>query len=253
MGKIARCSIHQEELLYKLFGVNAELLIDHAWGWESCTMEMVKAYRPEHSSMSSGQVLQEAYSFRKARVVVQEMADAIALDLVEKRCVSDQLVLYVGYDRESLTSPTGKEYTGPVSVDWYGRKVPKSAHGTANLDRFTSSSRLIGKAILALYDEIVDKRLLVRRLNISTNHVISEEQMRQRASKPVELDMFTDYEAVKKEKQIEEAALARERKIQETIINIKNKFGKNSLLRGLNFDEGSTAKERNKQIGGHKA
>lgn len=253
MGKIARCSIHQEELLYKLFGVNAELLIDHAWGWESCTMEMVKAYRPEHSSMSSGQVLQEAYSFRKARVVVQEMADAIALDLVEKQCVSDQLVLYVGYDRESLTSPTGKDYTGPVSVDWYGRKVPKSAHGTANLHRFTSSSRLIGKAILALYDEIVDKRLLVRRLNISTNHVISEEQMRQRASKPVELDMFADYEAVKKEKQIEEAALARERKIQETIINIKNKFGKNSLLRGLNFDEGSTAKERNKQIGGHKA
>lgn len=253
MGKIARCSIHQEELLYKLFGVNAELLIDHAWGWESCTMEMVKAYRPEHSSMSSGQVLQEAYNFRKARVVVQEMADTIALDLVEKRCVSDQLVLYVGYDRESLTSPAGKDYTGPVSVDWYGRKVPKSAHGTANLHRFTSSSRLIGKAILALYDEIVDKRLLVRRLNISTNHVISEEQMRQRASKPVELDMFTDYEAVKKEKQIEEAALARERKIQETIINIKNKFGKNSLFRGLNFDEGSTAKERNKQIGGHKA
>lgn len=253
MGKIARCSIHQEELLYKLFGVNAELLIDHAWGWESCTMEMVKAYRPEHSSMSSGQVLQEAYSFRKARVVVQEMADAIALDLVEKRCVSDQLVLYVGYDRESLISPAGKDYTGPVSVDWYGRKVPKSAHGTANLHRFTSSSRLIARAILALYDEIVDKRLLVRRLNISTNHVLSEEQMKQRASKPVELDMFTDYEAVKKEKQIEEAALARERKIQETIINIKNKFGKNSLLRGLNFDEGSTAKERNKQIGGHKA
>ena len=253
MGKIARCSIHQEELLYKLFGVNAELLIDHAWGWEPCTMEMVKAYRPEHSSMSSGQVLQEAYSFRKARVVVQEMVDAIALDLVEKRCVSDQLILYVGYDRESLTSPEGKHYTGPVSVDWYGRKVPKSAHGTANLHRFTSSSRLIGMAILALYDKIVDKRLLVRRLSIATNHVISEEQMKQRSSKPVELDMFTDYEAVKKEKQIEEAALARERKIQETIINIKNKFGKNSLLRGLNFDEGSTAKERNKQIGGHKA
>ena len=253
MGKIARCSIHQEELLYKLFGVNAELLIDHAWGWEPCTMEMIKAYRPEHSSMSSGQVLQEPYSFRKARVVVQEMIDAIALDLVEKCCVTDQLVLYVGYDRESLTSPAGKDYTGPVSVDWYGRKVPKSAHGTANLHRFTSSSRLIGKAILALYDEIVDKHLLVRRLNISTNHVISEEQMKQRTSKPVELDMFTDYEAVKKEKQIEEAALARERKIQETIINIKNKFGKNSLLRGLNFNEGSTAKERNKQIGGHKA
>ncbi len=253
MGKIARCSIHQEELLYKLFGVNAELLIDHAWGWEPCTMEMVKAYKPENSSMSSGQVLQDAYSFRKARVVVQEMADAIALNLVEKRCVADQFVLYVGYDRESLTWAAGKDYAGPVAVDWYGRKVPKSAHGTTNLHRFTSSSRLIGKAILALYDEITDKRLLVRRLGISTNHVISEEQMKRRTAKPVELDMFTDYEAVRREKLAEDVELARERRIQEAIINIKNRFGKNSLLRGLNFDEGSTARERNKQIGGHKA
>lgn len=253
MGKIARCSVHQEELLYKLFGVNAELLIDHAWGWEPCTMEMVKAYRPENCSMSSGQVLQEAYSFRKARVVVQEMADAIALDLVEKRCVADQLVLSVGYDRSSLTSPQGKDYTGPVSVDRYGRKVPKSTHGTAHLHRFTSSSRLITKAVLTLYDEIADKRLLVRRLSIATNHVISEEQMKKKASKAVELDMFTDYEAVRREKRMEEAELARERKMQETIINIKKRFGKNMLLRGLNFEEGSTARERNKQIGGHKA
>ena len=253
MGKIARCSIHQEELLYKLFGVNAELLIDHAWGWEPCTMEMVKAYRPESCSMSSGQVLQDAYTFRKARVVVQEMADAIALDLVEKRCVTDQLVLYLGYDRESLTSSAGKGYAGPVAVDWYGCKVPKSAHGTANLHRFTSSARLIGEAVLALYDEIVDKRLLIRRLSISTNHVISEEQMKQKTHKPVELDMFTDYEAVRREQEVEAAELARERRIQETIINIKNRFGKNSLLRGLNFDEGATARDRNKQIGGHKA
>jgi len=216
-------------------------------------MEMVKAYRPEHSSMSSGQVLQEPYSFRKARVVVQEMIDAIALDLVEKRCVTDQLVLYVGYDRESLNSPAGKEYTGRITVDWYGRKVPKSSHRTANLHRFTSSTRLIAKAVLALYDDIVDKRLLVRRLGISTNHVISEEQMKQKTHKPVELDMFTDYEAVRREKQVEDADLKRERKIQETIINIKKRFGKNSMLRGLNFDEGSTARERNKQIGGHKA
>ena len=216
-------------------------------------MEMVKAYRPEHSSMSSGQVLQEPYSFCKARVVVQEMIDAIALDLVEKRCVTDQLVLYVGYDRESLNSPAGKGYTGRITVDWYGRKVPKSSHETVNLHRFTSSTRLIAKAVLALYDDIVDKRLLVRRLGISTNHVISEEQMKQKAHNPVELDMFTDYEAVRREKQVEDAELKRERKIQETIINIKNKFGKNSLLRGLNFDEGSTARERNKQIGGHKA
>ncbi|WP_455260087.1 Y-family DNA polymerase [Prevotella jejuni] len=253
MGKIARCSIHQEELLYKLFGINAELLIDHAWGWEPCTMELVKAYRPENCSMSSGQVLQEAYTYRKARVVVQEMADAIALDLVEKRCVADQLVLSVGYDRESLTTPTGREYTGPVSFDRYGRKVPKRAHGSINLHRYTSSSRLIGEAILRVYDDITDKRLLIRRLSISTNHVISEDLLKQQTAKPIELDMFTDYEEIKRKKQLEDAELARERKMQETILKIKHRFGKNSLLRGLNFDEGATAKERNKQIGGHKA
>ena len=203
--------------------------------------------------MSSGQILQDAYSYRKARVVIQEMADAIALDLVAKRCIADQLVLYVGYDRESLTTTYGKSYSGPIIIDRYGRKVPKSVHGTANLRRFTSSTRLINKAILKLYDEIVDKQLLVRRLSISTNHVINEEKIRQQSSKPIELDMFTDYEKIKKEKQTEANELARERKIQETIINIKSRFGKNALLRGLNFDEGATAKERNKQIGGHKA
>lgn len=252
MGKIARCSIEHEELFYRLFGVNAELLIDHAWGWEPCTMEMVKAYRPESNSMSSGQVLQAAYPFRKARVVVQEMADAIALDLVEKRCVAGQLVLSVGYDRESLTSPAGCGYAGPVSVDWYGRKVPKSVHGTARLPHFTSSSQQIGKAVLALYDEIVDRRLLIRRLNISASHVIREAQVRQAAG-PVELELFADHEMEEKKRQAEAARYARERRMQETIINIKHKFGKNALLRGLNFEEGSTARERNGQIGGHKA
>ena len=253
MGKIARCSIEQEEMLYKIFGVNAELLIDHAWGWEPCTMDMIKAYRPENSSMSSGQVLQEAYDFHKARIIVQEMADAIALELVEKRCVADQLVLSIGYDRESLILQAGREYTGPVSVDWYGRKVPRSVHGSAALHRFTSSSKLIAKAALSLYDEIADRRLLIRRLNISTNHVVCEEQVMQAASAPVELDMFTDYEAVRKRRKEEETLLTRERRMQETIINIKKRFGKNALLRGLNFEEGSTARERNRQIGGHKA
>lgn len=253
MGKIARCSIEQEELLYKIFGVNAELLIDHAWGWEPCTMDMIKAYRPENNSMSSGQVLQEAYDFHKARIIVQEMADAIALELVEKRCVADQLVLSIGYDRESLILQAGREYTGPVSVDWYGRKVPRSDHGSAALHRFTSSSKLIAKAALSLYDEIADRRLLIRRLNISTNHVVCEEQVMQAASAPVELDMFTDYEAVRKRRKEEETLLTRERRMQETIINIKKRFGKNALLRGLNFEEGSTARERNRQIGGHKA
>lgn len=181
------------------------------------------------------------------------MADAIALELVEKRCVADQLVLSIGYDRESLILQTGREYTGPVSVDWYGRKVPRSVHGSAALHRFTSSSKLIAKAALSLYDEIADRRLLIRRLNISTNHVVCEEQVMQAASAPVELDMFTDYEAVRKRRKEEETLLTRERRMQETIINIKKRFGKNALLRGLNFEEGSTARERNRQIGGHKA
>ncbi|MCR5076986.1 MAG: DNA methylase [Prevotella sp.] len=253
MGKIARCSLECEELLYRLFGVNAELIIDHAWGWEPCTMEMVKAYRPESNSMSSGQVLQEAYTFGKVRVVVQEMADAIALDLVERGCVSDQLVLSVGYDRKSLIGSAAAGYEGPVVTDWYGRKVPKHAHGTANLHRFTSSSHLITDAVLTVFDSIVDSRLLVRRINISVNHVISEEQLRQMGTQPVELDLFADYAAVARKREEEEKRLARERRIQETTINIKRKFGKNALLRGLNFEEGATARERNRQIGGHKA
>ncbi|GAB6981939.1 Y-family DNA polymerase [Prevotella dentasini] len=252
MGKIARCSINHEELLYNLFGINAELLIDHAWGWEPCTMEMIKAYRPENNSMSSGQVLQEAYTFSKARIVVQEMAEDIALSLVEKQCVTDQLVISIGYDKESLNRQS-IHYTGPVDTDWYGRKVPKYAHGTANLHRFTSSTRLITQSVVQLYDQIVDAQLLVRRINISTNHVVSEEQAHRQTAVPVQLDMFTDYEALADKREKEEKALAKERRIQETTISIKQKFGRNSLLRGLNFEEGATARERNQQIGGHKA
>ena len=254
MGDVALCSVQREELLYKLFGVNAELLIDHAWGWEPVTMEYVKAYRPETNSLSSGQVLTEPYTFQKARVVVQEMADAMALDLVSKRLVTDQMVLTVGYDIESLTNPEIRAtYQGAVTTDHYGRQVPKHAHGTANLGKHTSSGKQLMEAVTSLYDRIVNPRLLIRRLTLAVNHVIREECAGTSNAAPVQLDLFTDYEALKAQQKAEEDAQAKERRMQETLLNIKNKFGKNSILRGLNFEEGATAIERNKQIGGHKA
>lgn len=254
MGDVALCSVEREGLLYKLFGVNAELLIDHAWGWEPVTMDYVKAYRPETNSLSSGQVLTEPYTFQKARVVVQEMADAVALDLVSKRLVTDQLVLTVGYDIESVTNPDIRDsYHGDVTTDHYGRQVPKHAHGTANLDKHTSSTRQIMKAVASLYDRIVNPNLLIRRLTLTTNHVISEESARTTNSTPIQLDLFTDYEALEAQHKAEEEAQAKERRMQETLLSIKSKFGKNSILRGLNLEEGATAIERNKQIGGHKA
>lgn len=254
MGDVALCSVEREWLLYKLFGVNAELLIDHAWGWEPVTMDFVKAYRPETNSLSSGQVLTVPYTFSKARVVVQEMADAAALDLVSKRLVTDQLVLTVGYDIESLTNPEIRsKYQGPVTTDHYGRQVPKHAHGSANLGKHSSSTRVMMEAVVSLYDRIVNPDLLIRRLTLTTNHVISEERARRAKAAPLQLDLFTDYEALEERRRAEEVVLAKERRIQETLLNIKNKYGKNSILRGLNLEEGATAIERNKQIGGHKA
>ena len=252
MGKIARLSEQNEDLLYKLFGVNAELLIDHAWGWEPCTIDLVKQYKPETNSFSSGQVLTCPYDFKKARVVVQEMADQMALDLVAKRLVTRQLVLTVGYDVESLNSTKHDEYQGEVTTDWYGRQVPKHAHGTANLDRQTSSSRLITEAVTELYDRIVNPKLLIRRLNLTTNFVVDEAEAKKPAM-PQQLDLFTDYEALKKKEEEEQAALDKERRLQEAQLAIKQRFGKNAILKGLNFEEGATAKERNAQIGGHKA
>ena len=253
MGKVARQSVKNEELLYRLFGVNAELLIDHAWGWEPCTMDMVKAYKPENNSFSNGQVLQSAYDFRKARVVVQEMAENMALDLVSKRLVTDQIILTVGYDRESLTNPDIRaHYHGEVTTDYYGRQVPKHAHGTANLTRQTSSTKLITEAIVELFDRIVNKDLLVRRLNLTVNHVVNEEEANRRTT-PTQLDLFTDYEELARQQEAEKAELDKERRIQEAQLAIKQRFGKNAILRGLNFEEGATAKERNEQIGGHKA
>lgn len=254
MGDIARTSINNEALLYRLFGVNAELLIDHAWGWEPVGMEHIKAYRPETNSMSSGQVLQEPYTFEKARNVVMEMADAISLDLVEKRLVTNQLILTIGFDRESLErSDVAARYRGSIAMDYYGRIVPKHAHGTANLNGYSSSSKEIVEAVMSLYDRIVDHDLLIRRLNITTNNIISETEARSKAKTPVQLDLFTDYEALAIEEEKKNAKRDKERKMQEAIIAIKHKFGKNAILKGTSFSEGATARDRNNQIGGHKA
>ena len=259
MGDIARCSIgkpgdyHNEELLYKLFGVNAELLIDHAWGWEPCTIADIKAYKPENKSIVSGQVLQCPYDFEKARLVVREMADALALDLVDKGLVTNQLVLTVGYDRENLDDPSRRQsYRGPVTTDRYGRKIPKHAHGTENLSRYTSSASNLMDAVSKLYDRVVDPALLIRRLSISANRLLDEDAAQQQETVE-QLNLFTDYDAKAEQQEEDAAAHARERKIQEAMLDIKRKYGKNAILKGLNFEEGATAKERNRQIGGHQA
>ena len=254
MGKLARQSVLNEELLYKLFGVNAELLIDHAWGWEPCTMEAVKAYRPETNSFSSGQVLQEPYSFKKARVVIQEMAESMALDLVRKRLVTDQLVLTVSYDAECLKRPEIRaKYHGEITTNYYGKLVPKHAHGSFTFDSPTSSSRLIMDGAARLYDRNVNPDLLIRRLSLTTNHVVPEAMVSAQDGTPQQLDLFTDYEKLARLRREEQVRLDKERRMQEAQLKIKQRFGKNAILRGLNFDEGATAKERNKQIGGHKA
>ena len=259
MGDIARCSIssptdyYNEDLLYKLFGINAELLIDHAWGWEPCTIADIKAYKPRSNSIGSGQVLQHAYTFDKAKLIVKEMADLLVLDLVDKRLVTDQIVLTVGYDIENLTNPEIKKlYRGPITTDSYGRTIPKSAHGTINLDRQTSSTKLILEAVTELYDRIVDKKLLIRRINITANRVVDEATV-QKTDNYEQLDLFTDYAAVRARREREEAELEREKRIQQAMINIKKKHGKNAILKGINLEEGATAMDRNRQIGGHKA
>ena len=254
MGDVARCSEQNEELLYRLFGKNAELLIDHAWGWEPCTVEAVKAYRPESSSLGSGQVLQCPYDAEKAKLVVREMADALSLDLVEKRLVTDQIVITVGYDIENLTDPERrKKYRGEVVTDRYGRQIPKHAHGTENLESFTSSTQKMVEVASVLYDRIVDKNLLIRRMNITANNIVEEKAAQQKNKSYQQLDLFTDYAAEEEQEKQEALRLDRERKLQEATITIKKKFGKNAILKGMSLQEGATAKNRNEQIGGHKA
>lgn len=259
MGDIARCSLgkkgdyHSEELLYKLFGVNAELLIDHAWGYEPCTIADIKSYKPQSNSVGSGQVLQCPYTFEQTRLVIKEMADLLALDLVDKGLVSSQMVLTVGYDIENLTDPERRKYCkGEVTVDPYGRKIPKHAHGTANLSRQTSSAKLITDAVIGLYERIVNRHLLVRRVYLTATHV-TEEGAAEKKETYEQLNLFTDYEALQKEQEKEEADLEREKKMQQAVLSIKKKFGKNAILKGMNLEEGATTANRNNQIGGHNA
>lgn len=252
MGDIARCSIgkpsdyHNEILLYKLFGVNAELLIDHAWGWESCTMSDIKLYKPNSKSVSSGQVLSSPYSFKKAKLIVREMTELLVLDLVDKELLTNQLALTIGYDIANLTNQKGiPTYQGAITTDSYGRSVPKKANGSINLHRYTFSTRIIIEAALELFDQIVDKNLLVRRINLSANHVIDLATMKN-GKTTQQLNLFTDYEA-------EEAELEQEYKVQKAALTIRKKYGKNAILKGMNLEKGATTIDRNKQIGGHKA
>jgi len=255
MGDIARCSIgnpqsfYNEELLYKLFGVNAELLIDHAWGWEPCTMSAIKQYRPMSNSLGSGQVLQSPYIHEKARLIVWEMTDLLVLDLVEKGLVTDQMVLDIGYDIENMQ----KSYRGEVHTDHYGRTVPKSAHGSVNLGKYTSSSKLILDAMVKLYERITQPDLLVRRVTVTANHVISEKDIPKPEDKGEQLDLFTEYTAITAERERAENEERKEKSLQHAMIAIKHKFGKNAILKGSNLQAGGMTIERNQQIGGHKA
>lgn len=260
MGDIARCSIgsqkdfYNENLLYKLFGINAELLIDHAWGWEPCRMQDIKEYKPDSSSLGSGQVLQSPYDFEKARIIVKEMADLLSLDLVDKGMVADQMVMTVGYDTENLKDLKKRaDYCGKVTADHYGRPIPKSAHGTVNIGKPTSSARLMIGAAEELYDRITDRNLLIRRVYITANHVINESAAEEKCVHAEQLDLFTDYDLLEKDRKKDQAELGKERNCQKALIEIKKRYGKNAILRGMNFQEGATSRERNQQIGGHKA
>ncbi len=254
MGDIALCSHRNEDFLYSLLGKNTELLIDHAWGWEPCTIVDIKAYKPRTNSLSSGQVLSCAYDAEKAKLVTREMADALVLELVDKGLVTDQIVITIVYDIENLTDPARKaRYHGEIEKDIYGRAMPKKAHGSINLDGYTSSTKKIMGAVSDLYDRIVDKDLLVRRMYVVANHVLPEADAPKKRNETYQLDLFTDYAAEEAKQKAEAAKLEREKKIQGAILAIKKKYGKNSILKGMNLQEGATAKERNAQIGGHKA
>ncbi len=253
MGDIARCSLgkrgeyHSEALLYKLFGVNAELLIDHAWGWEPCTMKAIKAYKPMSNSLGSGQVLQEPYPHEKGRIIVWEMTDLLVLDLVAKGLVTDQMVLHIGYDVENMQ----KGYKGSAHIDHYGRTVPKPAHGSVNLGKYTSSSKQILAAVVDLYERITDTNLSIRRVIVTANHVIDERSLPKPEDKTEQLELFTDYEALEQERKQAEKEEQKEKSLQHAMIAIKEKFGKNAILKGTNLEKGAMTIERNQQVGGH--
>ena len=253
MGDVARCSIDNEDMLYRLFGVNAELLIDHAWGWEPCDIRAIKAYRPAANSLNAGQVLSCPYDQDKARIVLREMAEGLAMELLEKGLVTDQLTLTVGYDAANLTDPEiARVYCGETAADHYGKKVPKHAHGTENLECHTNSDRLIMEGMVRLFNRITDKCLLIRRMYVAANHVVPEDEIP--AECPFEqLDLFVDEENERRRREKESAAQERERRRQETMLHIKNKYGKNAIFRGTSLEDGATGRERNAQIGGHRA
>lgn len=248
MGDVARMSEKNEELLYKLFGINAELLIDHAWGYEPCTIESVKSYKPVTNSISSGQVLHCPYDYEKTKLIVKEMTELLTLDLVRKKLITSKLVLTIGYDVDNLTNPEiSKSYEGKITLDHYGRKIPKNAHGTINVDHKTSSTKIITDAVMELYERIIDKRLLVRRVNITAEDVVNEDDYNN-IKDFEQLNLFIDYN--KKEKELKKEKL--ERELQKAVLNIKSKYGKNSIIKGMNLQEGGTTIERNGQVGGHK-
>ena len=248
MGDIARTSIENEELLYRLFGINAELLIDHAWGWEPCTIESIKSYKPISNSISSGQVLHCPYDYEKARLIVKEMTELLTLELVEKKLITNQIVLTIGYDIDNLKNKEiSKIYNGEITTDRYGRNVPKHAHGTINLDHKTSSTRVIMDAVMELYERIINNKLLIRRINITANNVISEDCLNEEKTYE-QVDLFTNYEELNRNREKEK----QEKQIQNVMISIKKKYGKNAILKGMNFEKGGTTIERNGQIGGHK-
>ena len=253
MGDVARMSLENEDFLYELFGINAQHLIDHAWGFDDTQISAIKAYRPENSSVGTAQVLASPYPFEKGKLITREMTDGLVMDLVEKRLVTDQIVLTVVYDTENLNDPERrKQYKGEITTDYYGRRVPKPAHGSENLGRFTSSSKIILDAMMELYERIADPRLLVRRISISANHVTDEAQTQEQEPVYEQLDLFTDYEKREQEREKEKRELERERRAQKAVLEIRKKFGRNAILKGMNLEEGATGIERNNQVGGHR-
>ena len=255
MGDVAKTSVENEELLYKLLGINAELLIDHSWGWEPVTIESIKAYKPETNSISSGQVLHCPYNYEKTKLIVKEMTELLTLDLVRKNLVTSQIVLTIGYDTENLTNfEIKKFYDGEVTIDRYGRSIPKHSHGTINLDHKTSSTKIIMEAVMNLYEKIINDKLLVRRINITANNVVNITEVQEESKKNnyEQMDLFSNYKEIDKKRKQEKKREEEERQIQKAMIDIKEKYGKNAILKGMNFEEGGTTIERNGQIGGHK-
>ena len=254
MGDVARCSLECEELLYKEFGINAELLIDHAWGIEPCTIKEIKNYVPSAQSLSSGQVLSRPYRYDETKVIVKEMTDLLVLDIVEKNFVTDQIVLTIGYDVCNLKQEGVYAYQNiEVRKDFYGRDIPMHGHGTVRLNKLTSSTKIIMNATMQLFERICDKNLYVRRVNVCFANLQPPKNKDDKKYEYQEYDLFTNIEDQIRQEELEEQYLEKEHKLQEALIEIHNKYGKNAVLKGTNFEEGATTRIRNKQIGGHKA